>query len=79
MEGGLQMKPSGPLREIQERKIGRTVPVLSGMVELDQKFRERIDKCQNGANVKKHLIKKEPQRSPTPVLFKDQKELLQST
>ena len=79
MEGGLQMKPSGPLREIQERKIGRTVPVLSGTVELDQKFRERIDKCQNGANVKKHLIKKEPKRSPASVLSKDQKKLLQST
>ena len=71
------MKPSGPLREIRERKIGRIVPVLSGMVELDQKFCERIDKCQNGANVKKRLIKKEPQRSPAPVLSKDQKKLLQ--
>ena len=73
------MKSSDPLREIQERKIGRTVPVLSGMVELDQKFRERIDKCQNGANVKKHLIKKESQGPPAPALSKDQKKLLQST
>ena len=73
------MKPSGPLREIQERKIGRTVPVLSGTVELDQKFRERIDKCQNGTNVKKHLKKKEAKSSLAPAFPKDQKELLQAT